>query len=87
MKMTDETTKQIKNFIVDNFLFGDGEHLENNTSFMENGIIDSTGILELVSYLEKTFNIKIQDDELLPENLDSIDNAVSFLSRKLSCVE
>ena len=73
--------------MVDNFLFGDGNNLENDTSFMENGIIDSTGILELVTYLEENFGIKIQDDELLPENLDSLNNVADFLNRKLSCAE
>lgn len=86
MKTTEKVISQIRQFIVDNFLFGDGDHLENETSFMENGIVDSTGILELVSYLEENFNIKIQDDELLPENLDSLDNVSGYLNRKLSCV-
>lgn len=75
---------QIRDFIVENFLFGDDEGLENDTSFLENGIIDSTGILELVEFLDDTFNIQIADEELIPENLGSIDNIVEFISQKTS---
>jgi acyl carrier protein len=76
--------KKIKDFVVENFLFGDEEGLNGQTSFMENAIIDSTGILELVDFLENDFNIEISDDELLPENLDSIDNVVNFLEMKMA---
>lgn len=74
---------EIKAFIIDNFLFGDGSSLEPGTSFMENGIIDSTGILELISFLEEKYSITIDDEELVPENLDSLDNLKQFLSTKL----
>ena len=74
--------EQIREFVVNNFLFGDGSRLQNDTSFLESGIIDSTGILEVITYMEETFGIKVNDDELLPENLDSIDNIVGFLDRK-----
>lgn len=74
--------EKIRHFIVENFLFGDDEGLDNDTSFLETGVIDSTGILELVTFLDETFNIEIDDEELLPENLDSINNIVAFLSRK-----
>jgi acyl carrier protein len=72
----------IRTFIVDNFLFGTADNLKDDTSFLEEGIIDSTGILELVDFLENDFGITIQDDELIPENLDSIDNIASFLASK-----
>ena len=75
---------KIRHFIVENFLFGDDEGLDNDTSFLETGVIDSTGILELVTFLDETFNIEIEDEELLPENLDSINNIAAFLSRKTS---
>ena len=74
----------IEDFIVENFLFGDGENLEHNTSFLASGIIDSTGILELITYLENSFGIKVEDDELIPENLDSINNVSQFLKRKVN---
>jgi len=76
--------QQIRAFIIDNFLFGQGgENLLNDDSFLEKGIIDSTGVLELVNFLEETFRIKVEDEDLLPENLDSVNKVVSFLSRKL----
>ena len=65
-------------------LFGDGEQLTEDTSFLEEGIIDSTGILELVFFLEETYDMKIEDDELIPENLDNLTNIAQFLERKLS---
>jgi len=73
---------EIKNFIVTTFLLGDAGQLNDGTSFLENGIIDSTGILELVLFLEQTYGIKVDQAEMLPENFDSIDNIDRFLSRK-----
>ena len=72
----------IKEFIIENFLFGETNGLEDDTSFLDNGIIDSTGILELVTFLEDTFGIEVEDDELVPENLDSIANVVQYLTTK-----
>ncbi len=77
----------VHEFIVENFLFGDGEQLTNEISFLDSGIIDSTGILELITFLEETYNIKIEDDELIPENLDSLNNVAKFLGQKNSCAE
>ena len=78
-----DTKKQLCDYIVENFLFGDAEtKFTYSDSFMENGIIDSTGILEIITYIEENFEIKIEDDEILPENLDSIDNLVNFINRK-----
>jgi len=79
--------QQIRTFIIDTFLFGDDSALQDDTSFMQNGIIDSTGILELISFMEENYGIQIQDDELVPENLDSLNNIGQFLSRKIACVE
>lgn len=75
--------QDIRTFIIDNFLFGqeDGK-LSNDDSFLEQGIINSTGVLELVAFLEGEYRIKIEDDELEPENLDSINKLVRFISRK-----
>jgi len=78
-----EKRELMRSYIVNNFLFGDDTGLEDSTSFLESGMIDSTGILEVIGYLEDTFSIKIRDDELIPENLDSISNLLNFLSRKL----
>ena len=77
----------IHGFIVENFLFGDGGQLTNETSFLDSGIIDSTGILELITFLEETYNITIADDELTPENLDSLNNVAKFIKQKIPCAE
>ena len=72
----------MRNFIIDNYLFGDDEGLEDNTSFLDKGIVDSTGILELIEFISEQFSIHVEDDELVPENLDSIDNVTAFIGRK-----
>jgi len=77
-------SEKIRAFVVDNFLFGDGSRLTDDTSFLEERIIDSTGILQIISFLEEEFAIKINDDEILPENLDSLNNISAFLNSKLA---
>lgn len=72
----------IRNFIIENFLFEENENLKKDTSFLESGIIDSTGILELVAYIEEAFRISVDDEEIVPENLDSISNIVNYVQRK-----
>lgn len=79
--MSDQKTK-IKTFIIDNFLFGNDDGLDDDTSFLEEGIIDSTGVLELITFLEEEFVIQVNDDELIPENLDSLNKVSAFLQRK-----
>jgi len=75
--------EQLRGFVVTNFLFGQDDKLDNDDSFLEKGIIDSTGILELVSFVEETYGITIEDQELIPENLDSINNLLRFLQTKM----
>ena len=77
-----DVQNKIRSFIIDNYLFGDDEGLENNTSFLDEGIVDSTGILELIEFISAEFNITVEDEELIPENLDSIDNVTDFIGRK-----
>jgi len=77
-----EVTAVIRQYIIENFLFGEEDGLRDDTSFLDSGIVDSTGILELVAYLEEEFGISIADEELIPENLDSIANVVAYLGRK-----
>jgi acyl carrier protein len=74
----------VRDFIVQNFLFGDGAALREETSFLGESIIDSTGILELVFFLEERFGIKVEDDELVPENMDNLRNIAAYLDRKLN---
>lgn len=78
-----EVKDTIKDFIVENFLFGDANGLKDDTSFLDEGIIDSTGVLELVSFLEEKFGIGVEDEELIPENLDSLNNLDAYLQRKM----
>lgn len=74
---------KIRTFIVENFLFGNTNGLSDDTSFIEDGIIDSTGVLELIAFLEEEISIKIEDEELVPENLDSINRISIFIQEKL----
>lgn len=78
-----EIKAEIKNFIVENFLFGNADGIEDNTSFLEEGIIDSTGVLELVSFIEEEYGISVEDQELIPENLDSLNNITAYLEKKM----
>ena len=83
---TDQTiASAVRAFVISNFLFGqDNEAVTNDSSFLESGIVDSTGILELVAYVEQQFGIAVEDGELVPANLDSVDNVTAFITRKLS---
>jgi len=82
--MSDNINK-IRTFIFDNFLFdAEDDALKNDTSFLEEGIIDSTGVLELVDWLEEEFSISVEDDELIPENLDSVNLLSAYISKKMS---
>ena len=74
----------VKEFIIENFLFGEEVQLELDTDFFDKGIIDSTGVIELVSFIEEKFDISVDDDELIPENLSSLKRVDSFLQKKLS---
>ena len=75
-------SKTVRDFVVATFLFGDGASLKDDTLFMGGGIIDSTGILELVEFLEETFSIKIENKEMIPENLDSVNRVAAFVAKK-----
>jgi acyl carrier protein len=74
--------QDIRKFVVDNFLFGQDDGLAEDASFLETGLIDSTGVLELVAHLEKTYGVKVSDDELTPDNLDSINCIAAYVERK-----
>jgi len=76
--------QEIRQFITDNFLFGELEgNLANDDSLLERGIVDSTGVLELVAFLEDKYEIQIPDSELVPTNLDSVNYLVQFVHRKV----
>jgi acyl carrier protein len=77
---TEET--RVREFLLQNYLITEEDELGEQESFLEKGILDSTSVLELVAYLETTFGIKVQDEELVPENLDSIARVASFVRHK-----
>ncbi|MDP1772124.1 MAG: acyl carrier protein [Methylobacter sp.] len=75
--------KIIRQYILGNLLFTEDESaLQDGDSFLDGGIIDSTGVLEIILFIEETFDIKVNDDEMLPANLDSVNNLVAFVNRK-----
>jgi len=75
---------EIRQFVVENFLFGQNDkQISDDQSFLESGIIDSTGVLELIGFLESNYAISIADDELVPANLDSVSRVASFVDGKL----
>lgn len=81
--MSIEVKSIIRNFIQENFLIGRSKNqFDDDTSFLDTGIIDSTGMLELIAFLEEEFSIEILDEELVPENLDSVNRVVTFVGRK-----
>ena len=74
---------ELRRFVVDNFLYGRDSGFSNDDSMLGMGIIDSTGTLELVSFLEKNYDIVVEDSDLIPQNLDSVTRLVQFTRRKL----
>jgi acyl carrier protein len=79
-----EREAEIRRFLTEQFLFGENRPLERDVSLFDQGIVDSTGVLELINFLEERFGVKVQDDELLPENLDTIGAIGAFVDRKLA---
>jgi acyl carrier protein len=82
--MPHDISGAVRRFIGENFMFREEvESLPEDTSFLDAGIIDSTGVLELVCFLENTFAIEVADDEMLPQNLDSIRAITTYVKRKV----
>ncbi len=79
---TTATVETVRVFVIENFLFGEEGDFDDNTSFLESGIIDSTGIIELIAFLETKFEITVEDDELLPGNFDTLNNISRFVQGK-----
>ena len=77
-----ELQQQIRDFVTANFYVADPESLEDRTSLLDEGIIDSTGVLEVIMFIETTFGVTVEDSEMLPENLDSIERIAAFVARK-----
>lgn len=77
-----EISKRVADFISEQFIFDEDLSIGNEDSLLESGTIDSTGILELVLFLEENFSIKVEDEELVPDNLDSINKIADFVTNK-----
>jgi acyl carrier protein len=75
-------TKQIRDFLASNFYIADVKSLSTTESLLDQGIVDSTGVLEIIGFIEETFGVAVEDSELLPENLDSIQGIAQFIARK-----
>ncbi len=74
--------EQVRAFVTSNFYVADPAALEDEASLLDRGIIDSTGVLEVIFFIEDKFGIKVEDSEMLPDNLDSIDRIANFIARK-----
>jgi acyl carrier protein len=82
--MAEEIKMKVKTFIIENFLFGDTSNaIADDASLIENDVIDSTGVLELVAFIEDQFAITVADADIVPANLDSIARISGFIERKL----
>ncbi len=78
-----DTRAEIRNFIIDNFMMGmNPDELSDSDSLLDKGIIDSTGVLELVGFLEENYKFRVEDEELVPENLDSVNNLIKYIEKK-----
>jgi acyl carrier protein len=75
--------EQVRDFLINNFIFDQAVQLGPDESLMENSIVDSTGVLELIMWLETNFDITVEDGEVLPENLDSVRSLTGYVHRKL----
>lgn len=79
-----DTKARVRAYIVENFIMGaNADRLKDADSFMETHVVDSTGFLELVTFLEETYGFAVHDEEMVPENLDSLDNIDAYVRRKL----
>ena len=80
---TADIQSEIYQFVVDNFMFGKADGLGYDESLLQKGVIDSTGVLELVGYLTDNFQITVEDDEIIPANLETVNGIVAYVGRKL----
>lgn len=83
MKTDIEIRAAIRQFVIENFLMGDASSmLKDGESFLETGTIDSIGVLEVTAFLETTFELQVDDKDLVPENLDSVNNLTQYILRR-----
>jgi acyl carrier protein len=76
-------TTDLRMFIVDNFLFGEDDQITDQTPLVESGIVDSTGILEIIGFIETTYRVAVKDDEVIPDNFSNLASMDAYLQEKL----
>jgi acyl carrier protein len=76
-------TQAVRQFIIGNFYVPEGNSLRDDDSLLEHGVVDSTGVLEIIGFIETTYGMRLNDDEIVPENLDSIAAIAAFVDRRL----
>lgn len=80
-----DVKEQIRQYVAENFLFSDnGFELDNDESFLEAGVVDSLGVLELVTFVEENFDVQVPDEEIVPDNFDSVNQLADYIGRKNS---
>ena len=79
-----EIREKIRTYVIDSFIKDEAIGLDDDLSFIETGIIDSVGVLELVAFIETTFDFRVEDEELIPENLDSVNEIVTYIQSKIA---
>jgi acyl carrier protein len=80
---TEEIRAQLRRYIAENLLFSDKEYpFEDDASFLKNGVVDSTGVMELVAFVEKAFAVTVDPKDVVPDNFDSVKNLTGFIQRK-----
>ena len=82
MSEVDALKTKVRAFMLSNFYVPDASALKDDASLLDQGVIDSTGVLEVIGFLEETFGITVEEDEMVPENLDSIDRIGAYIGRK-----
>jgi len=80
----EQIESKVRQFLRENFFVDDSEDLQEDMSFMQTHLIDSTGFVELIAFVEESFGIEVRDEEMLPENLDSIASLKRYVTRKLN---
>ncbi len=80
-----DTKTQIKQYIAENYLFSNnGFNLDDDESFLEAGVVDSLGVVELVSFVEETYDIEVPDDDIVPDNFDSVNNLTHYIASRMA---
>lgn len=79
--------QEVRQFVIDNFVYSDSTQLSNEDSFLESGLVDSMGILTLVEFVKEKYGIPIEDEELVPENWDSVRRIANFVQARLQAAK